>query len=163
MALSRTIRDAIQGISGWATAMVGWDGSDVQILSLDSSGNLNSTARPADGTALTSAARTASVDSSDVINTHGKGLHLVIDVTSITLTPSITVTIQGKDVVSGKYYTVLASAAITTVSTTVLKVHPALTAAANLVANDLLPRTWRVSVVNADADSITYSVGYSVV
>lgn len=116
-----------------------------------------------DGTALASAARTASVDSADLTNYNAKGLHLVIDVTAITATPGITVTVQGKDALSGKYYTILASASITTVSTTVLKVHPGLTAAANAAANDILPRTWRVSVVNADADSITYSIGYSLV
>jgi hypothetical protein len=116
-----------------------------------------------EGTALASAARTASVDSSDLTNGFGKGLHLVIDVTAVAATPSITVTIQGKDALSGKYYTILASAAITATGTTVLKVHPGLTAAANAAANDLLPRTWRVSVTNADADSITYSVGYSIV
>lgn len=116
-----------------------------------------------DGTALASAARTASVDSADLTNYNARGLHLVIDATAVTLTPSITVTIQGKDALSGKYYTILAAAAITTVSTVVLKVYPGLTAAANLVASDVLPRTWRVSVVAGDADSITYSVGYSLI
>lgn len=116
-----------------------------------------------DATILASAARTASVDSADQTNYNGKGLHLVIDVTAITATPSITVTIQGKDPLSGKYYTILAAAAITGVSTVILKVYPALTAAANLTASDILPRTWRVSVVNADADSITYSIGASLI
>lgn len=114
-------------------------------------------------TALASAARTASVNSADQVNYNSRGLHLVIDVTAITSTPSITITIQGKDNLSGQYYTILASAAITTVSTVVLRVGPGLTAAANLVANDLLPRTWRVSVTNGDADGITYSIGYSLI
>ncbi len=116
-----------------------------------------------DITVLASAARTASVNSADLTNYNARGLHLVIDVTAVTATPSITVTIQGKDALSGQYYTVLASAAITAVGTTVLRVYPGLTAAANAVANDILPRTWRVSVTNADADSITYSIGASVI
>lgn len=115
------------------------------------------------GTALASAARTASVNSADLINHNGRGLHLVIDVTAITGAPSITVTIQGKDALSGKYYTILAGAAITAVGTTILRVYPGLLAAANLVANDVLPRSFRVSVVNANADSITYSVGSSTI
>ena len=113
------------------------------------------------GTALASAARTASIDTADIANYSARGLHVVIDATAVTATPSITVTIQGKDSLSGQYYTILAAAAITAVSTTVLRVYPGLTAAANLVANDVLPRNWRVSVAAADADSITYSVGYT--
>lgn len=112
---------------------------------------------------LASAARTASIDSADFRNPSGRGLALVIDVTAIAATPSITVTIQGKDPVSGKYYTLLASAAITTVSTTVLRVYPGLTAAANLAANDVLPEIWRASVAHGDADSITYSIGACVI
>jgi hypothetical protein len=113
--------------------------------------------------ALASAARTASVNSADLINYNAKGLHLIIDVTAITDTPSITVEIQGKDEVSGKYYAILTSAAIVATGTTVLKVFPALTAVVNTVANDILPRIWRVSVTNADADSITYSVAANLV
>ena len=116
-----------------------------------------------DGTALASAARTATANSADLVNYNGKGLHVVIDVTAITATPSVVFTIQGKDALSGQYYTVLASAAITATGTTILRVHPGLTAAANTVANDLIPRTWRVNAVHADGDSITYSVGYSLV
>lgn len=116
-----------------------------------------------DGTAFASAARTASANSADVTNYNSRGVHVVIDVTAITATPSVTFTIQGKDALSGAYYTVLASAAITGVGTTALRVYPALTAAANTVANDVLPRTWRVAAVHGDADSITYSVGYSLI
>lgn len=63
----------------------------------------------------------------------------------------------------GQYYTILASAAITGTGTTVLRVYPGLTAASNLVANDILPSTWRVNLVHADSDSITYSVAAQVV
>jgi hypothetical protein len=45
------------------------------------------------------------------------------------------------------------------VATTVLKVGPGLTAAANLVANDMIPSIWRVIVTHGDTDSATYSVG----
>lgn len=116
-----------------------------------------------DITVLTSAARTLSIDSADLTNHNARGMHLVIDVTAITGAPSIVITIQGKDILSGKYYTILVSAAINAVGTTILRVYPALTAAANLISNDILTRTWRVSVVNANADSITYSVGASLI
>lgn len=111
-------------------------------------------------TVLPSAARTASPDTQEfeALGVDYNGLHLVIDVTAINLTPSITVTVAGVDRLSGKVYTVLASAAITAAGTTVLKVGPGLTAAANLVANDSLPPIFRVTVAHGDADSITYSV-----
>lgn len=112
---------------------------------------------------LPSAARTASVNSIDFTNNFAKGGHFVIDVTAATDTPSIVATIQGKDYYSGKYYTILASAAITATGTTVLKVFPGATAAANAAVNDVLPVTYRVSVAAADADSITYSIGASLV
>lgn len=111
-------------------------------------------------TVLPSAARTATPDSFEfeAPGVAYTGLHLVIDVTAVAATPSITVTVQGVDRVSGQVYTILESAAITAVSTTVLKVAPALTAAANTVANDLLPPIFRITVTHADADSITYSI-----
>lgn len=112
---------------------------------------------------LASAARTSAPADAVMTNGKAKGLHLVIDVTAIGAAPSITVTIKGKDAISGKLYTILASAAITTVSTTVLKVYPGLTAAANSVANDVMPVDWVVSVTHANGDSITYSIGSNLI
>lgn len=116
-----------------------------------------------DITLLASAARTASNDTADQTNYNGRGVHIVIDVTAIAATPSVVFTVQGKDALSGKYYTLLASTAIVGTGTTVLRIFPGATAAANLTANDILPRTWRVSIAHDNADSITYSVGASVI
>lgn len=110
-----------------------------------------------------SAARTATVNSADLTNHNGRGVIVVIDVTAIALTPSVTFAIQGKDAESGKYVSILTSVAITGTGTTKLEVGPGLTAAANTVANAQLPRTWRVTATHADTDSITYSVGASVI
>ena len=109
-------------------------------------------------TVYPSAARTTDPTVVDLGNEVGRGLHLVIDVTAVTATPSVVFTIKGKDPVSGKVWTILASAAIVATGTTILKVYPGLTAAANLVASDVLPPTWQVTAVHGDADSITYSV-----
>jgi hypothetical protein len=114
-------------------------------------------------TALPLAARTASINSDDIQNFNAKGVHVIIDVTAVTATPSITVTLQGKDFASGKYYTILASAAITGTGTTVLKVFPGSAVSANSTANDIAPYIVRVSVANGDTDSITYSVGLNFV
>lgn len=107
---------------------------------------------------LASAARTASVDSATFANSGYRGLHLIIDATAAAATPSVVFTIQGYSPLGDDYYTILASAAITGAGTTVLRVYPGLTAAANAVANDVLPHLWRVSVAAGDADSLTYSV-----
>lgn len=110
-------------------------------------------------TVLPSAARTATPDSFEYeVQGGASGLILVIDVTAIVTTPSITVTIAGVDRVSGKTYTILASAAIVAVGTTVLKVGPGLPVAANVSANDFLPPVFRVTVTHGNANSITYSV-----
>lgn len=114
-------------------------------------------------TILASAARTADTQSADQPNYNGRGLHLVIDATASADTPSVVFTIQGKDALSGQYYTILASAAVTGISTTVLRVYPGLTAVGNLTANDILPAIWRVDCNAADADSITYSIGASTI
>lgn len=105
----------------------------------------------------------AMLNSDDQLNEHCKGLHLTIDMTAVPGVQTVTFTIQGKDPISGKYYTILASAAIVAVSTVVLRVYPSLVAAANLVANDVLPRSWRVTATHSGAGSFTYSVAASLV
>lgn len=108
-----------------------------------------------------SAARTADPDTQELGVAGYRGIHLVIDCTAATGSPSVVVSILGVDRVSGKTYTILASAAITGTGTTVLKVGPGLTAAANLVANDVLPPVIRIVPDHTGADSITYSIGAS--
>lgn len=116
-----------------------------------------------DITLLTSAARTVQTDSADQVNTRGKGLHIIIDVTIDPALASITPRIQGKDPVSGKYYDILVGVAITAVGITVLKVFPGIAASANAAANDILPAHWRFRMDVADTDSMTYSVSASVI
>lgn len=114
-------------------------------------------------TLLASAARTATPTKVDQTNYNARGIHVVIDVTADPSTAIITPTIQGLDAVSGRYYTLLAGSAISAVGTTVLRVFPGATAAANTVANDIMPRTFAVDVVHTAAESMTYSVGYSLI
>lgn len=111
-------------------------------------------------TAFASEARTATGNSGDLINSGNKrGAHVVIDVTASAATPSVVFKVQGKDQLSGKYYDLITSAAITGTGTTVLKVYPGLTPIADTVVSDCIPKRFRVLATHADADSITYSVG----
>lgn len=108
-----------------------------------------------------SAARTATPDTKEFEVAHGitySALYLVIDVTAVTLTPSVTVKVSGVDRVSGKTYDILTSAAITGTGTTVLHIGPGITAAANAQEDQYVPPIFRVTATHADADSITYSV-----
>jgi hypothetical protein len=114
------------------------------------------------GTLLPSAARTAAIQTAAMLNEDSQYLDVIVDITAWTA-GSITLTLQGQDPASGTWYTLLASAALAAVATTVLRIGPGLTAAANLVANVALPRTWRVSVAVGGAQSITYSIGFSAV
>jgi hypothetical protein len=103
-------------------------------------------------------------NSSDQVNYSGRGAVVVVDMTADGGSPSVVVTIQGKDVASGEYYTLLASAAITTTSVVVLQIYPDIAAAANLAAARPLPRTWRVSVAVAGTSPlVTLTVGASMI
>lgn len=110
---------------------------------------------------FTLTAATTSANGGDQDNFVGRGLHVTVDLTAFSGT-SITVTIEGKDPLSGKYYTLLASAALAAVATTVLKVYPGLTAAANVTASDILPRIWRVKTTIASA-TVTGTINASVI
>jgi len=111
-------------------------------------------------TVLTSTARiaTPSVDTFRLVRGDAEGLILIIDVTADPALASVVFTIKGVDPLSSKTWTILASAAIAATGTTILRVHPSLTAVADLIAKDLVPNQWTVTAVHADADSITYSV-----
>lgn len=115
-------------------------------------------AQPEQQTVFASEERTATEASDTFANYRHRGLHVVIDATAVTDTPSVVFTIQGYSPLGDDYYTILASAAVTGTGTTVLRVFPGATNAANTVANDQLPALWRVNAVHGDADAITYSV-----
>ena len=92
----------------------------------------------ASGTTLGSA-----VSSAIQSNPYGRGIKLQISA-PVVGAGSFTVTIQG--VIAGVAYTILVSAAISGTGTTILTVYPGATAAANVVANDVLPARWQVTL-----------------
>lgn len=110
---------------------------------------------------LGSASRTTTQTSADQVNRSCRGLIVVVDVTVVG-TGSITFKVQGKDA-NGVYYDILVGAAIVTNSTNIYRVLPDLTAAANSIAKDIMPRTFRVVVTANNANAITYSVAAELV
>lgn len=109
-------------------------------------------------TVYSSAARTATPTAVELGTSRAKALRLVFDATAVTATPSIVVTIDAFDSLSGKYVNLLTSAAIATVSTTTLTVGPGVTVAANVSASTFLGDRVRITCTHGDADSITYTV-----
>jgi hypothetical protein len=84
-----------------------------------------------------------------------------INVTAITGTsPTLTVTLKGAiDSSATAVYTILASATINATGLTVLRVYPGLTAAANTVANDVVPGYCRIdTVIGGTGPAVTATV-----
>jgi len=108
-----------------------------------------------------SLARTATPTPEVVIAPKGaQGLILFVNAIAISATPSVVFNIDIYDPVGAAAVpgVILASTAVTAISTRVLRVHPQLTASANLIAKDMVPGAFRVNPVHGDADSITYYV-----
>lgn len=112
-------------------------------------------------TLLASASRTTTQTSADLINYNGlSALDIILDATVIG-TGSITISINGKDPASGKYYNILTGAAVVTNSTNRYRVNPHLAAVTNSIAQDILPRVFQIVVTANNANAVTYSVGYN--
>lgn len=110
-------------------------------------------------TLLPSLSRTTTQTSADLANLLGTNLVVILDMT-IVGTGSVTVTINGKDSASGKYYNLLTGAAITTNSTNRYIVGSNATAVANSAAKDYLPPVFQIVVTANNANTATYTVGY---
>jgi len=112
-------------------------------------------------TLLSSGARTASNNSSDVNMWTWRGVIIIIDVTSITNAPSITAALQLKDSTASKYLSLLTTGAITATGTYALILHagaPTVAASPLWAVGYQTPEIIRVAMTHGNSDSITYSV-----
>ena len=109
------------------------------------------------GALLAGAARTVTTVSPDQTNFNARTLKVVLDVSAIG-TGSITVTVQGKDNLSGNYYPLLTGAAVVANGTTAYDVGPGIPNVAAVSAGVVVPRYYRVQVVANNANPVTYSV-----
>lgn len=156
-------------IGGIATQMAGSDGVTAANVQEIATGLFNgTTVDQARGnldniSLLASAARTTTQTVADQTNYNHRGIIVTLDVTNVAASPSITLEIDMKDPVSGKYIALLTGAAVTTAVTNVYTVYPGAPATSNVSANSPLPRTWRVKVTANNANSCTYSVGASLI
>tara|TARA_R110002126_G_scaffold522_1_gene3337 strand:- start:253 stop:618 length:366 start_codon:yes stop_codon:yes gene_type:complete len=105
-----------------------------------------------------SVARTATPAAVSVEDDYVFGIQVSIVVSAAAATPSVVPTIDGYDPLSDTWYNLLTGAALTGTGTTILRVHPDLTAVTNLTSQDFLPKKYRLVMTHADTDSITYTV-----
>lgn len=118
------------------------------------------------GALVTLSAASAGGNSADQTNYNGRGLQLGINITALAgTTPTLTVTIQGKDTSSGQYYTLLQSAALNATGYTNLTVYPGAPVTANVSATQVLPRTWRIlyAIGGSAGQAVTATIGASVI
>ncbi len=100
--------------------------------------------------------RTETTNSSDQRNNDNRGLRVRINMSAVTATGSVVFKVQGRTP-AGAYEDLLSGVAVTAVGDSVLTVYPGLVAAANSVANAVVPGKWRVVATPANAVSMTYS------
>ena len=108
---------------------------------------------------LASGTRTASFTGADITDGGYRGAIITVNVGNVSA-GSLVVTVEGKDRVSAKYYTIIASAPFLSAATRQLRIYPGLTASTNLTVSDLLPETWRVTTTAASGTA-DYSIGAS--
>jgi hypothetical protein len=103
-------------------------------------------------------------NSADQTNYNGRGLQLGINI-SATTAQTLQVTVQGKDIASGVYYTIGGgTAALASTGFTNVTIYPGITTTANLDFAQVLPRTWRVqAVVSGVGSTLSATVGASVI
>lgn len=111
---------------------------------------------------LPSKARIADA-SSAVISASEKyeAAHIVVDVTAGTGF-NLSVAVKGRDLTSGKDYTLGTSSTINATGTTIIRVGPQYAAAANIF-KEYLPDSWSVAVTQSGGASATYSIGASLI
>ncbi len=107
-----------------------------------------------------SAARTTTQTSRDIANPGYSWIDVTLD-TTVVGTGSVTVTINYKDVASGKYILLLSGAAVTTNVTNTYTIGPTSAVSANVSAARHLPDTLQIVVTANNANSATYSLGVS--
>ena len=97
--------------------------------------------------------------SADQTNYNARGIIVILNVTTIG-TGSLITTINAKGPVSGIYKPLLTSLAVTTATSAIYIVYPGDVAAANLVSQHPVPRTWNVVVTGATGTTFTVEVSY---
>lgn len=134
----------------------------------DNSGNVQAAPGVVGNTLLTSAARTAAVNTADQVNVAGASAIICFNVAAASGTGGLKFTIQMKDPASGAYANLSASiptSAMIAIGTYLYAIGTGCTTTSGLSAAPValpLPSTWRLAVTVGDSSSYTYSVSASI-
>lgn len=109
-------------------------------------------------TPLSSAARTTTTSGSVTTSAYAKGVSLFLNVSAVSGSASITLSVEAQNPVTGGFVTLATANAVATVSHSLFQIYPGIAETAGVTFNKILPTQWRVTVTHATADSITYSV-----
>lgn len=86
------------------------------------------------------------------------GAEFLVDITAVSATPSVQMSIEAFDVASGKWISLGSwASSFSTVSSQIFRWLPGISTAGRM-NNGVLPKTWRLVATHLDADSITYSI-----
>lgn len=111
-----------------------------------------------------SAARTTTQTSADIPVPYAREIDVITDQTvNAGSAGSVTVTINGKDPASGKYYPLLVGAAIAAVGTQILKLGLGLPVTANVSADCGIPPVIQIVVTAVNANITTWSCGLNMI
>ena len=116
----------------------------------------------ADFTILSSAVRNATTVSADQTNYNATGVTIILDVTAVPRTDTITLDIEIKDSITGKYVSILTGSAISAIGTYVYQVGRGIAdgqSKFDAIEQVALNRTWRVKITHSAGTNFTYSVG----
>ena len=124
-----------------------------------------------EGTALANQIRTgATAESSDITNYNHRGAHFILNYSTGGTSNLIMMRIQGKDPLGGTYYNIVSTVTLSATGGAAYMIYPGVTAAAAAAvvsgggANAVLPRTWRVQVVQSGTSlTANFGVGYSMI
>lgn len=116
------------------------------------------------GTALASAARTATPAVSNLINYNSKGVMVYLNVTVASGTGGLTLTMRATELVASNPVQINTSpTAVTATGTYAYVIYPSATSGSAFTqpTNAPLPYKWSINIAHGDASSYTYSVSYA--
>jgi hypothetical protein len=116
-----------------------------------------------EGQVLASAVRAATNNSADLTNLNTTGVIIYFNVSVVPGVDTVTLSVEGKDPVSGNYGVLYAATAIATVIQPARYVlYPGASGAGPTAVLAIpIPRTWRVTITHSAGSNFTYSVGYA--
>jgi hypothetical protein len=116
-----------------------------------------------EGQVLASGVHAATNNSADLTNLNATGVIIYFNVSVVPGVDTVTLSVEGKDPVSGNYGVLYAATAIATVIQPARYVlYPGASGAGPTgVLAIPIPRTWRVKITHSAATNFTYSVGYA--